>query len=92
MDFTNSQKTIIILAIVAVVTIFILWPDSSEQPSKTKHTEAQPQETESRGPARRFHITHVDDDTTVNRLRPSEQKHLDSTKIAPGQTTLIAKD
>ena len=92
MDFTNSQKTIIILAIVAVVTIFILWPDSSEQSLKTKHTEAQPQETESRGPARRFHITHVDDDTTVNRLRPSEQKHLDSTKIAPGQTTLIAKD
>ena len=92
MDFTNSQKTIIILAIVAVVTIFIIWPDSSEQSLKTKHTEAQPQETESRGPARRFHITHVDDDTTANRLRPSEQKHLDSTKIAPGQTTLIAKD
>ena len=92
MDFTNSQKTIIILAIVAVVTIFILWPDSSEKPSKARHAEAQPQETESRGPARRFHITHVDDDTAVNRLRPSEQKHLDSTKIAPGQTTLIAKD
>ena len=92
MDFTNSQKTIIILAIVAVVTIFILWPDSSEKPSKARHAEAQPQEVESRGPARRFHITHVDDDTTANRLRPSEQKHLDSTKIAPGQTTLIAKD
>ena len=92
MDFTNSQKTIIILAIVAVVTIFILWPDSSEKPSKARHPEAQPQEVESRGPARRFHITHVDDDTTANRLRPSEQKHLDSTKIAPGQTTLIAKD
>ncbi|MBO7090554.1 MAG: S8 family serine peptidase [Victivallales bacterium] len=92
MDFTNSQKSIIILAIVALVTIFILWPDSSEQPSKTKHAEAQPQEVESRGPARRFHLTHVDDDTMANRLRPSEQKHLDSTKIAPGQTTLIAKD
>ena len=92
MDFTNSQKTILILAIVAVVTIFILWPDSSEKPSKARHAEAQPQEVESRGPARRFHITHVDDDTTANRLRPSEQKHLDSTKIAPGQTTLIAKD
>lgn len=92
MDFTNSQKTILILAIVAVVTIFILWPDSSEKPSKTRHAEAQPQEVESRGPARRFHITHVDDETTANRLRPSEQKHLDSTKIAPGQTTLIAKD
>ena len=92
MDFTNSQKTIIILAIVAVVTIFILWPDSSEQPSKARHAEAQPQEADSRGPVRRFHITHVDDDTTANRLRPSEQKHLDSTKIAPGQTTLIAKD
>ena len=92
MDFTNSQKTILILAIVAVVTIFILWPDSSEKPSKARHAEAQPQEVESRGPARRFHITHVDDDTMVNRLRPSEQKHLDSTKIAPGQTTLIAKD
>ena len=92
MDFTNSQKTILILAIVAVVTIFILWPDSSEKPSKARHAEAQPQEVESRGPARRFHITHVDDDTMANRLRPSEQKHLDSTKIAPGQTTLIAKD
>ena len=92
MDFTNSQKSIIILAIVALVTIFILWPDSSEQPSKTKHAEAQLQEVESRGPARRFHLTHVDDDTMANRLRPSEQKHLDSTKIAPGQTTLIAKD
>ena len=92
MDFTNSQKTILILAIVAVVTIFILWPDSSEKPSKARHAEAQPQEVESRGPARRFHITHVDDDTTANRLRPSEQKHLDSTKIASGQTTLIAKD
>ena len=43
MDFTNSQKTIIILAIVAVVTIFILWPDSSEKPSKARHAEAQPQ-------------------------------------------------
>ena len=92
MDFTNSQKTILILAIVAVVTIFILWPDSSEKPSKARHAEAQPQEVESRGPARRFHITHVVDDTTANRLRPSEQKHLDSTKIASGQTTLIAKD
>ena len=92
MDFTNSQKTILILAIVAVVTIFILWPDSSEKPSKARHAEAQPQEVESRGPARRFHITHVDDNTMENRLRPSEQKHLDSTKIAPGQTTLIAKD
>ena len=92
MDFTNSQKTILILAIVAVVTIFILWPDSSEKPSKARHAEAQPQEVESRGPARRFHITHLDDATTANRLRPSEQKHLDSTKIAPGQTTLIAKD
>ncbi len=72
MDFTNSQKTILILAIVAVVTIFILWPDSSEKPSKARHAEAQPQEVESRGSARRFHITHVDDDTAVNRLRPSE--------------------
>ena len=92
MDFTNSQKTIIILAIVAVVTIFILWPDASEQPSMAKHTEAQPQEMDSRSPARRFHLTHVDDDTMTNKLRPSEQKHIDSTKIAPGQTTLIAKD
>ena len=92
MDLTNSQKAIIILAIVAVLTTFILWPDSSEQPSKARHAQAQPQETNTRIHARRFHLTHVDDDVTTNRLRPSEQKHLDSTKIAPGQTTLIAKD
>ncbi|MBO4527277.1 MAG: S8 family serine peptidase [Victivallales bacterium] len=34
----------------------------------------------------------ITEDTTANKLRPSEQKHLDSTKIAPGQTTLIAKN
>ena len=93
MNLTNSQK-IFIIAIAAAVTIaFILWPSSSDKPSSPKQLQSlENQEVASHGPVRRFRITQIDDGSMANKLRPSEQKHIDSTKIAPGQTTLIAKD
>ncbi|MBQ9447814.1 MAG: hypothetical protein IJU61_14530, partial [Victivallales bacterium] len=93
MNLTNSQK-IFIIAIAAAVTIaFILWPSSSDKPSSSNQLQSsENQEVVSHGPVRRFRITQIDDGSRANKLRPSEQKHIDSTKIAPGQTTLIAKD
>ena len=93
MNLTNSQK-ILIIAIAAAVTIaFILWPSSSDKPSSSKQMQSlENQEVVSHSPIRRFRITQIDDGSMANKLRPSEQKHIDSTKIAPGQMTLIAKD
>ena len=92
MNLTNSQKILIIAVVAAVTIAFILWPSSSDNPS-SNHLQSSPsQELASHAPARRFHITHIDDGAMANKLRPSEQKHIDSTKIAPGQTTLIAKN
>ena len=89
MNLSNSQK-FILFAIIIAVTVAFLWPDSSNEPSKK-----QQQPTEDDSPSHpvqkrlRFTLT---EDTMENKLRPSEQKHLYSTKIASGQTTLIAKD
>ena len=90
MNLTNS-KTIILLTIVIVVTIAFLWPDFSVKPTKSTDKQAVSEQDVPHGHVRKYRFV-MEDDDSVNKLRPSEQKHLNSTKIAPGQTTLIAKD
>ena len=87
MNLTNSQK-VIIFAVIIAVTAFILWPSSSDRkltPQKSQSPSAH--HIASNVHVRRFRIDSVDD-AQEKSLRPSEQKHLDSTKIAPGQMTL----
>ncbi len=90
--YLSEKAKFILLTIVIVVTLAFLWPRSSNEPSKTKR-QAIEEDSSSNHVLRRPRFTLTDDDSTMtNKLRPSEQKHIDSTKIAPGQTTLIAKD
>ena len=90
MNPTNS-KIIILLTIVIVVTLAFLWPSSPSEPSKTKQVVKENSSSNHVQKRHRFILTE-DDSTIGNKLHPSEQKHVDSTKISPGQTTLIAKD
>ena len=89
MYFSEKAKFIIFAIIIAVMLAF-LWPRSSNEPSNTKRQAVEDDSSSNHVLKRhRFMLT---EDTTANKLRPSEQKHIDSTKIAPGQTTLIAKN
>ena len=91
--YLSEKAKFILFAIVIAVTIAFLWPDFSDKPTQSSHAQTITEENVSPSHARRFRITHLDDDASFGKtLRPSEQKHLYSTKIASGQTTLIAKD
>ena len=88
--YLSEKAKFIIFAIIIAVMLAFLWPRSSNEPSHTKRQAVEDDSSSNHVLKRhRFMIT---EDTTANKLRPSEQKHLDSTKIAPGQTTLIAKN
>ena len=86
--YLSEKAKFIIFAIIIAVMLAFLWPRSSNEPAKTKQVVEEDSSSNHVLKRHRFMIT---EDTTANKLRPSEQKHLDSTKIAPGQTTLIAK-
>ena len=88
--YLSEKAKFIIFAIIIAVMLAFLWPRSSNEPSNTKRQAVEDDSFSNHVLKRhRFMIT---EDTTANKLRPSEQKHIDSTKIAPGQTTLIAKN
>ncbi|MBR5838395.1 MAG: hypothetical protein IKZ84_07600, partial [Victivallales bacterium] len=88
--YLSEKAKFIIFAIIIAVMLAFLWPRSSNEPAKTKRQAGE--EDLSSNHVLKRHRFMLTEDTTANKLRPSEQKHLDSTKIAPGQTTLIAKN
>ena len=88
--YLSEKAKFIIFAIIIAVMLAFLWPRSSNEPAKTKRQAAE--EDSSSNHVLKRHRFMLTEDTTANKLRPSEQKHIDSTKIAPGQTTLIAKN
>ena len=88
--YLSEKAKFIIFAIIIAVMLAFLWPRSSNEPSNTKRQAVE--EDSSSNHVLKRHRFMITEDTTANKLRPSEQKHLDSTKIAPGQTTLIAKN
>ena len=88
--YLSEKAKFIIFAIIIAVMLAFLWPRPSNEPSNTKRQAVEDDSSSNHVLKRhRFMLT---EDTTANKLRPSEQKHIDSTKIAPGQTTLIAKN
>ena len=88
--YLSEKAKFIIFAIIIAVMLAFLWPRSSNEPAKTKRQAVE--EDSSSNHVLKRHRFMLTEDTTANKLRPSEQKHIDSTKIAPGQTTLIAKN
>ncbi|MBR6060223.1 MAG: S8 family serine peptidase [Victivallales bacterium] len=90
MNLTNSQK-IIVIAVIISVTAYILWPSSSDKASSSssKKQSSSVHASAPRAPMRRFRIDSVDG-AQEKPPRPYEQKHIDSTRIAPGQKTLTA--
>ena len=89
--YLSEKAKFIIFAIIIVVMLAFLWPDFSVKPTRATGKQAVSAEEVPQSHVRKYRFV-MEDDDSANRLRPSEQKHLNSTKIAPGQTTLIAKD
>ena len=89
--YLSEKAKFIIFAIIIAVMLAFLWPDFSVKPTRSTGKQTISTEEVPQGHVRKYRFV-VEEDDSTNKLRPSEQKHLDSTKIAPGQTTLIAKN